>query len=567
MSIDFLSSLLDLNQSQRRAARVAGNRIENENSSNPIPQDTGLVPVGNTGIYVTPNDPVDPWDCQRWPNSPYCQGDGFNPLDIVDADVAISTNECETCITVQPTVLYIYGPTTTVCYRAEACRPAPPVPPSDTSNGGEPYDFPAPQAPPGYCRVVYARQEIIYPRPPRFWSPVRQCYAGQGQADTEQRAGMGPEGVFIDTANGSLWTDPMLVLNYWAGATMQWQSEGSYPFCPSGGFTRPGGFTTIRTFFLWRDYADGPTPDPNGGLFEYKRLSDSCAGGSAPPPPIAFNPLGGDDMGCNCGEQEELLRAIYVRLGCDQYPVTVPQRLAGDNGKETEIPSLTQLLGWFIQQTDGLLGQWPVEIEIEDDDPLEEGEQRKKVTLPNVAETLAELFGLVYKNDVRGDIDTEILLRMVAELISTKNAALITQDYTKANASFLGYKGNPTRRRIDYAFDPTQLDSLPNLLKESKQYITGYEDDDSENLVSYLQRLMFAAGIIKTVFMRTGEQGQDWIDSVRNLAEDALRQDFDWEVFLRRVKDPNDPINRGAIPKPDATDVRSGGPTLGDLFG
>ena len=67
MSIDFLSSLLDLNQSQRRAARVAGNRIENENSSNPIPQDTGLVPVGNTGIYVTPNDPVDPWDCQRWP--------------------------------------------------------------------------------------------------------------------------------------------------------------------------------------------------------------------------------------------------------------------------------------------------------------------------------------------------------------------------------------------------------------------------------------------------------------------------------------------------------------------
>jgi hypothetical protein len=33
-----------------------------------------LIPLGDSGISVTPNDPVDPWDCEAWPGSPYCDG-------------------------------------------------------------------------------------------------------------------------------------------------------------------------------------------------------------------------------------------------------------------------------------------------------------------------------------------------------------------------------------------------------------------------------------------------------------------------------------------------------------
>jgi hypothetical protein len=50
-------------------------------------------------------------------------------------------------------------------------------------------------------------------------------------------------------------------------------------------------------------------------------------------------------------------------------------------------------------------------------------------------------------------------MRLASEVIATKNAALITQDYSKANAAFLGYKGNPARREIDYSFDPAKLGS------------------------------------------------------------------------------------------------------------
>lgn len=550
--------MLPLSPSQRRAVDIVGGRLEDATSADPVPQDHGLVPVGDSGFYVTPYEPVDPRDCARWPNSPYCQGDGFNPLEIVGGDIGISSNDCETCVTIQPTVLYIYGPTYTVCYRAESCRPAPPPPPSDISDGGNQYQFPAPQAPPGYCRVVYAGKSRSVWLSPRFYNSIRQCYGDRGPVTTTFSTGMGPDGVFVATDGGRLWDSNYLVVNRWASARMEWDGPGTFTFCAGSGSTRPEGGPFVRTFFLWRDFPEDGTPpaDPGGIFPPYGFLANSCKPSIVPPPP--FYPDLGDDMGCNCDEQEELLRAIYTRLGCEQFPIKVPSQLAGRTGNTTELPDFANVFAWWVYQMDSLIGEWPVEVEIEDDDPLQEGDQRKRISLPNIAETMAELFGLAYKNDTRGDIDTEILLRMVAELISTKNAALITQDYAKANASFLGYKGNPKKRKIDYAFDPSRLDSLSALMKESEQYITGWADDDDENVVAYLQRIMFAAGIIKAAFMRDANQGRNWIDSIKNLAEDALNQDSEWNDFVQRLKDPQDPLNRGAIPKPDARNVPGG---------
>lgn len=42
------------------------------------PPPEGLIPVGNNGIYLSPNlaknKPVSPFDCEQWPDSPYCGG-------------------------------------------------------------------------------------------------------------------------------------------------------------------------------------------------------------------------------------------------------------------------------------------------------------------------------------------------------------------------------------------------------------------------------------------------------------------------------------------------------------
>lgn len=257
-------------------------------------------------------------------------------------------------------------------------------------------------------------------------------------------------------------------------------------------------------------------------------------------------------MACNCDEIEDLLRAIYTRMGCEQYPVEVPQTLYGRNDKSQKLEDIPSLFAWWVYQFDALIGEWPIKVLIEDEDPTTLENQQREIELPNLAEATAELFGLTYKSDVTNDVLMEMLLRLIPEIIGIKNASLITQDYAKANASWLGYKGNPEKRKIPYNFDAEKLDSLPQLMSSCEKEIIGWKDDDSENLVSYLQRLMFSAGIVKAALMRDKNQVASYIDSLRSLWNDLGETDDRWDDFIRRLDNPEDPINRGAIPKPDA---------------
>ena len=85
-----------------------------------------LVPIGDTGIYISPNDPVDPRDCEKWPSSPHCGGSGINPfVPKTDVGISVSKNPCEICVEIQPSILFIDGPPTYVCYRKPSCRTRP----------------------------------------------------------------------------------------------------------------------------------------------------------------------------------------------------------------------------------------------------------------------------------------------------------------------------------------------------------------------------------------------------------------------------------------------------------
>lgn len=80
-----------------------------------------LVPVPNTGIYINPDKPVDPWDCERWDGSPYCGGNpwgGFVPT----IDVTPVIDECNIGIQLQPQGFGIYFPEFQVVYRRPECR-------------------------------------------------------------------------------------------------------------------------------------------------------------------------------------------------------------------------------------------------------------------------------------------------------------------------------------------------------------------------------------------------------------------------------------------------------------
>jgi hypothetical protein len=238
----------------------------------------------------------------------------------------------------------------------------------------------------------------------------------------------------------------------------------------------------------------------------------------------------------------------------------VPEYLVTNQGNRSiNIESLTQFVTWITYQLDALAGEFPVEIEIKDIDPATEGDQKQKVKLFNIAESLAEMYALTVKNTVNSDVHTNFLIRMVSELIATKNATLITQDYAKANADFLGYEGNPTRRKIPYSFDVEGRESLDKLLKNSEKEIEGWESKTKDTALEYFHRLMFAAGIIKAVYYRTPRDLDRMMKELERAidpdGDDAVRDDAAWDAFLNAINDPANRFNQNA-PKPKIVDPK-----------
>lgn len=96
--------------------------------SNDPPLD-GLEQIGDLPIYGSPVEPVEPWDCRRWPSSPLC---GENPYTDtpVGFEVEISHNGCATCVTITPVLAFTRLPPLTYCYIRPECQVPLPPPPS-----------------------------------------------------------------------------------------------------------------------------------------------------------------------------------------------------------------------------------------------------------------------------------------------------------------------------------------------------------------------------------------------------------------------------------------------------
>ena len=259
-----------------------------------------------------------------------------------------------------------------------------------------------------------------------------------------------------------------------------------------------------------------------------------------------------------------IVSSLHRRLGVDNYPITVPNSLLeGYGDKDMKLESNAEFLTWLTYQFDGLVGQFPVDIEIKDIDPLTEGDQKKTVSLPNISEAIAEIYGLTIKNSVNQEVELNMLLRMAAEIIATKNAAVVTQDYSRANANFLGYKANYKPRELTYNFDFTgaNLDPkskepivLEKLLKTVTGYVQGWQLEDKETVVGFLQKLMFSAGIIKAVFFRGKGQQKELKREIESMANDEKAQEQRFEDFIKEINDPNSKFNKDSQDKPQIKD-------------
>jgi hypothetical protein len=265
-------------------------------------------------------------------------------------------------------------------------------------------------------------------------------------------------------------------------------------------------------------------------------------------------------LGIGDGSITGILRNTAKRIGTDSYPIEVPESLLQGTGDKTlKLQSNAEFMHWLTYQFDALVGQFPIDIEVQDIDPLKEGDQKKTITLPNIAEAIAEIYGLTIKTAVNQEVELNMLLRLAAEAIATKNAAVITQDYARANAQFLGYKANFKPRELQYNFDfaGASLDPkskepivLEKLLKTVTGYVQGWQLEDKETIVGFLQKLMFSAGIIKAVFFRGKKQQKELKREIDSMADDQKGKEAKFEAFIKEINDPNSRFNKEATEKP-----------------
>jgi hypothetical protein len=193
-------------------------------------------------------------------------------------------------------------------------------------------------------------------------------------------------------------------------------------------------------------------------------------------------------------------RLNYV-LGLDDFPIKVPKTLTNPNSGEIRIHNQPRFLSYLVKQLDALCGKYPIEIEVEDADLTEAGNQAERIKLPNIAESLAEIVGLLMVLRTESDANLSATIRGMIEAGSTKQTATLAYEYAKANAEYLGYKGAQVERELAMSFTPGE-EQLDKVLKETNVKYRGWENDDNEDLNDHLAPLLELAAMWKAANFR-----------------------------------------------------------------
>lgn len=493
-----------------------------------------LVPTGIPGVYQSPVEPVDPHNCEQWPESPYCGGNpiGGNPLDRSDfmgIEVEVSANPCEFCFTVSPTLAYLNLPPYVVCRRSDSpeCQVLSPEPPEQPDL--------LPPLPPG--------DKIQVPRDPDGLNGGcdMEVYGVTILGRVTIEAGLPYflfDASFEEQTAGTFYVygpiGPVSAIKVLQAENADLQYWGVRIHCK--GLTYPynnflpyesGEYKVFSMPYLWTITSRGGIDIRVHIARQDGRLVDVCDTPQPPGRPVSSPPYPNpppEDCCMSCGESEELLRLIAKRLGTGDYPFAVPQSLLADRGNgQQKLESLSEVFHWFIKQFDAVVGQFPIEIEIKDTDPTKQGDQKEKMTIPNLAEGIAELAGMGLGTNINTNTLINIGIRSMIEAGSAKIEALKGKYISQAIADYLAFDAEETKTNVSLMFTPGKFD-LDDILVEQEQKIPLYNYKDDRDFKGEMAELLFAAAIIRSVHYKKVDPLGDVKGDLLNRFKDLLKQ-------------------------------------------
>lgn len=267
-------------------------------------------------------------------------------------------------------------------------------------------------------------------------------------------------------------------------------------------------------------------------------------------------------------------------VGIEEYPASLPASLISkDEGflgnlipnPDKKIANLTQLIGWYVERFDEIMGQWEIPIEVKDSDPTKPGDQPQGFKLPNIAEAIAELFTLTLQTNINSEVLLNAQVRDLVEGAADKQQNFITYKLIQALTDYLGYKTKDISADmpLTITLNKTRYDEI---LKESVVKVPVQELDEKFGLEIDLMKFRKAASILDSVYFRklnpNGDIKQQILDYLlkthRDVNKVAENKD-DLDQFLQQVEegfvsipgmnDPTHPYGRDYSERPRIRDL------------
>lgn len=253
----------------------------------------------------------------------------------------------------------------------------------------------------------------------------------------------------------------------------------------------------------------------------------------------------------------KIVKKLAKIMAVDKFPASLPKSIlakTNSSGKvieegQVKIPDYAELFGWYIDQFDKIMGQWTVDIKVKDVDPLTPGNQEQTITLPNLAEAIAEIYGLLLQQNINSTVALNFESRTLSEAGLTRQAAIKAFRAIETIIDYIGIDVIEKEELIQHSFDPNG-ETLDEILGDEpeKAPIKVYEFDykNGITLKTALQDLAVSANIIKGVFAKRLDSSDPAAmkEQIRKNVKDMekneriLRKeaDKDWDDFKAKFK-------------------------------
>jgi hypothetical protein len=230
-----------------------------------------------------------------------------------------------------------------------------------------------------------------------------------------------------------------------------------------------------------------------------------------------------------CRQSTKLLREIHKRLGISKFPGKLPETIIQETPKEGEQPAepaqvpindFVDLLNWQFERDDERWGQWQVELDIKDSDITQEGDQKKQIKLPNLAESIAEFQGQLLSIMTNVDALVALQIKCLAEAGMSRQEAIKGYLAAKAIIKYMAFKSTETDVPVPMTFT-AGAETISELLIESEGHIKGTDYTEKETLRDVFLDLLQAAAITRAVHWQRINTKTDTKSQLLNILKES----------------------------------------------